>query len=106
MKHSLGHGLRRLDKREGADSIHQSGDLAKRYAELERIEVRSERYFSDDLIISLITIRRFGEVLAQLTAAGSSPFADAAEAQSDLLRRLRVGGNFPRNVLDLFHPPL
>ena len=77
--------------------------LGARYPDLERIGARSERYFSDDPIISLITVRRFGEVLAQLVAAGSGLFTDAGEAQADLLRRLRVDGNYPRNVLDLFH---
>jgi type I restriction enzyme R subunit len=50
-----------------------------------------------------MTVRRFGELLAQLVAAGSGLFTDAGEAQADLLRRLRVDGNYPRNVLDLFH---
>jgi type I restriction enzyme, R subunit len=77
--------------------------LGTRYPELERIGARSERYFSEDPIISLMTVRRFGEVLAQLVAAGSGLFTDAGEPQADLLRRLRVDGNYPRNVLDLFH---
>jgi type I restriction enzyme, R subunit len=41
--------------------------------------------------------------LAQLVAARSGLFTDANEPQADLLRRLRVDGNYPRNVLDLFH---
>jgi len=45
--------------------------LAKRYPELERIGACNERYFSDDPIVSLITIRQFGEALAQLVAARS-----------------------------------
>jgi type I restriction enzyme, R subunit len=77
--------------------------LAKRYPELEQIGARSERYFSADPIVSLITVRQFGEVLAQLVAAASGLFTDATEPQADLLRRLRVDGNYPRNVLDLFH---
>jgi hypothetical protein len=40
------------------------GFLAKRYPELERIGARSERYFSEDPIVSLITLRQFGEALA------------------------------------------
>lgn len=66
------------------------GFLAKRYPELERIGALSERYFSDDPIISLITVRQFGELLAQLVAARSGLFTDANEPQADLLRRLRV----------------
>jgi type I restriction enzyme R subunit len=77
--------------------------LAKRYPQLERIGALVERYFSDDPIVSLITVRQFGEMLAQLVAARSGLFADENEPQADLLRRLRVDGNYPRNVLDLFH---
>jgi type I restriction enzyme R subunit len=80
-----------------AATFSNFGFLAARYPELEQIGARSERYFSDDPIVSLITIRRFGEVLAQLTAAGSGLFTDAGETQADLLRRLRVDGNYPRN---------
>jgi type I restriction enzyme, R subunit len=79
------------------------GFLAKRYPQLERIGALAERYFSGDPIVSLITVRQFGEVLAQLVAARSGLFTDANEPQADLLRRLRVDGNYPRNVLDLFH---
>jgi hypothetical protein len=38
---------------------------------LERIGALSERYFSVDPIVSLITLRQFGEGLAQLVAACS-----------------------------------
>lgn len=51
----------------------------------------------------MITIRQFGEALAQLVAARSGLYTDANEPQSDLLRRLRIDGNYPSNVLDLFH---
>src|SRR5262249_3370194 len=77
--------------------------LAKRYPQLERIGALSERYFSDDPIVSLIRVRQFGEMLAQLVAARSGLFTDANEPQADLLRRLRIDGNYPPNVLDLFH---
>jgi type I restriction enzyme R subunit len=79
------------------------GFLVKGYPELERIGALCERYFSDDPVISLITVRQFGELLAQLVAARSGLFTDANEPQADLLRRLCVDGNYPRNVLDLFH---
>ncbi|MDE5452546.1 type I restriction-modification system endonuclease [Bradyrhizobium sp. CSA112] len=77
--------------------------LARRYPDLERIGALCERYFSDDPIIALITVRQFGELLAQMVAARSGLLADASEPQADLLRRLRVDANYPRNVLDLFH---
>ena len=88
--------------REQAASLN-FGFLTKRYPELALIGTRSERYFSEDPIISLMTVRRFGEVLAQLVAAGSGLLIDAAEPQAELLRRLRNDGNHPRDVLDLFH---
>src|ERR1700693_2496379 len=68
------------------------GFLAKRYPELEQIAARSERYFSGDPIVSLITLRQFGEALAQLVAARSGLYIDPNERQRDLLRRLRVDG--------------
>lgn len=77
--------------------------LAKRYPDLERIGALCERYFSDDPIVALFTIRQFGELLAQMVAARSGLLTDASEPQADLLRRLRLDANYPRNVLDLFH---
>jgi type I restriction enzyme R subunit len=56
--------------------------LAKRYPELERVGTLSERYFSDDPIVSLMTVRQFGEMLAQLVAARSGIFTDANEQQA------------------------
>jgi type I restriction enzyme, R subunit len=77
--------------------------LAKRYPDLERIGALHERYFSDDPIVALITLRQFGELLAQMVAARSGLLTDPREQQADLLRRLRVEANYPPNVLDLFH---
>jgi type I restriction enzyme R subunit len=42
-------------------------------------------------------------LMSALGHAGSGLFTDAVEPQADLLRRLRLDGNYPRNVLDLFH---
>jgi uncharacterized protein with ParB-like and HNH nuclease domain len=42
--------------------------LAKRYPDLERIGALCERYFSDDPIVALMTLRQFGELLAQMAA--------------------------------------
>jgi type I restriction enzyme, R subunit len=90
---------------EGQRTSFNFGFLAKRYPQLERIGALGERYFSDDPVVSLIRVRQFGEALAQLVAARSGLFNDANEPQADLLRRLRTDGNYPPNVLDLFHPP-
>ncbi len=70
------------------DSKGQSsnfGFLAKRYPQLERIGALGERYFSDDPVVSLIRVRQFGEVLAELLAARLGLFTDANEPSSLLL---------------------
>jgi type I restriction enzyme R subunit len=77
--------------------------LANRYPDLERIGALCERYFSDDPIVALMTLRQFGELLAQMVAARSGLLTDAREQQADILRRLRVEANYPPSVLDLFH---
>jgi hypothetical protein len=77
--------------------------LAKRYPDLDRIGAGCERYFSDDPVVALILLRQFGEVLAQMLAARSGLLTDAREPQADLLRRLRVEGNYPPSVMELFH---
>jgi type I restriction enzyme R subunit len=76
--------------------------LAKRLPELERIGALSEHYFASDPIVALITIRQFGELLAQIVAARSGLLADPQDTQADLLRRLRVEASYPANVLELF----
>ena len=71
--------------------------------QLVRLGALAERYFREDPSTSLIKLRQFSEVLAQLVAAKSGLFRDAQEAQSDLLRRLKLEGVLPREVGDLFH---
>jgi type I restriction enzyme R subunit len=77
--------------------------LTKRFPDLERIGALSEHYFTTDPIVALITIRQFGELLAQIVAARSGLLTDPQDTQADLLRRLRVDGSYPANVLELFH---
>lgn len=79
------------------------GFFAKHYPDLDRIGAGCERYFSDDPVVALILLRQFGEVLAQMLAARSGLLTDARELQADLLRRLRLEGNYPSSVMDLFH---
>src|SRR6476659_2692383 len=74
--------------------------LTRRYPDLERIGALCEHYFTFDPIVALITLRQFGELLAQMVAARSGILTDAREQQADLLRRLRVEANYPPNVLD------
>ena len=77
--------------------------LARRYPDLERIGALCEHYFTVDPIVALITLRQFGELLAQIVAARSGLLTDSREQQADLLRRLRVEASYPPDVLDLFH---
>ncbi len=63
----------------------------------------AERYFRDDPNTSLIKLRQFSELLAQLTAAKLGLFTSDTEPQSDLLRRLRFERILPREPADLFH---
>ena len=72
-------------------------------AQLVRLGGLAERYFKDDPNTSLIKLRQFGEVLAQLTAAKSGLLASPEEQQADLLRRLKFERIVPREVGDLFY---
>ena len=77
--------------------------LGKHDAQLVRLGALAERYFKDDPNTSLIKLRQFGEVLAQLTAAKAGLLASPEEPQADLLRRLKFEGVVPREVGELFH---
>jgi len=63
--------------------------LGKHDAQLVRLSALAERYFKDDPNTSLIKLRQFGEVLAQLTAAKTGLLASPEEPQADLLRLLK-----------------
>ncbi|MGY3413071.1 hypothetical protein ACVWZV_009237 [Bradyrhizobium sp. GM5.1] len=99
----LGARLAFTSKPSGPPKSANFSFLAKRYPDLDRIGAGCERYFSDDPVVTLILLRQFGEVLAQMLAARSGLLTDARELQADLLRRLRVEGNYPSSVVDLFH---
>ena len=77
--------------------------LGKHDAQLVRLGALAERYFKDDPNTSLIKLRQFGEVLAQLTAAKAGLLASPEEPQADLLRRLKFERVVPREVGELFH---
>ena len=71
--------------------------------QLVRLGALAERYFKDDPNTSLLKIRQFGEVLAQLTAARAGLLATTDEAQTDLLRRLKLERVLPEQAATLFH---
>jgi len=79
------------------------GFLAKHDVQLMRLGALAERYFGDDPNTSLIKLRQFGELLAQLTAAKTGLLPNPEEPQADLLRRLKFERVLPPEVADFFH---
>lgn len=77
--------------------------LAAHDTQLVRLGALAERYFKDDPETSLIKLRQFGEILAQMAAAKAGLYENAQESQADLLRRLKFERVVPREVADLFH---
>jgi len=77
--------------------------LGKHDVQLVRLGALAERYFKDDPNTSLIKLRQFGEVLAQLTAAKAGLLASPEEPQADLLRRLKFERVVPREAGELFY---
>lgn len=57
--------------------------------QLWRLGILAERYFPDDPNTALLKTRQFAELLTQKAAAACGEYADTAESQYDLLRRLR-----------------
>ncbi|MEA2961572.1 MAG: type restriction enzyme subunit [Alphaproteobacteria bacterium] len=58
------------------------GFLAKHDAQLARLGALAERYFGDDPNTSLMKLRQFAELLAQLTAAKTGQLTKPDESQS------------------------
>ncbi|WP_145691114.1 type I restriction-modification system endonuclease [Azospirillum brasilense] len=88
------------------DAQHSSANfnfLATHDPQLVRLGALAERYFRDDPNTSLLKVRQFGELLAQLVAARGGMFTSPAEPQAELLRRLKADQLIPREVADLFH---
>jgi type I restriction enzyme R subunit len=71
--------------------------------QLVRLGALAERYFQEDPNTCLIKLRRFAELLAQLTAAKTGLFISTEENQADLLRRLKFERVITEQVANLFH---
>lgn len=71
--------------------------------QLVRLGALAEQYFTTDPNTSLIKLRQFGELLAQLAAAEVGLYVSPDERQVDLLRRLRDKGLLKGEVDRLFH---
>ena len=78
------------------------GHLLGHDPQLVRLGMLAERYFADDPNTSLIKLRQFGELLAQLIAAKVGIYTSREEAQYDLLRRLQDNQILPREIAQLF----
>jgi type I restriction enzyme R subunit len=70
--------------------------------QLVRLGMLAERYFPEDPNTSLLKLRQYAEMLAQLAAAKVGVYASHEEAQYDLLRRLQDQSILPREVAQLF----
>lgn len=77
--------------------------LVRHDAQLDRLGALAERFFAEDANTTIIKLRQFAELLAQLTAAKLGLWTSPEEKQADLLRRLRDRGALTREVGDLFH---
>jgi type I restriction enzyme R subunit len=60
--------------------------------QLVRLGALAEQYFTTDPNTSLIKLRQFGELLAQLASAEVGLYVSPDERQVDLIRRLREKG--------------
>lgn len=77
--------------------------LRENELQLFRLGALSASYFTDDPNTALIKLRQFGEALAQLSAARFGLSVLTKDAQTDVLRRLKLECGIPRPVADLFH---
>lgn len=70
--------------------------------QLLKLGMLAEKYFADDPNTCLLKLRQLTEVLARLLASNVGIYQGPAEAQYDLLCRLRDHGILPREVYQLF----
>lgn len=89
--------------------MNQSGAILSNFAQLRQhdeqlvhIGMLAERYFPDDPNTSLLKLRQFAEVLAQITASRVGLYDQPEDNQFHLLSRLRDRGILPPEVYQLF----
>jgi len=63
----------------------------------------AERQFAEFPVACIVTLRRFGELLAQRAAANVGVFVDPRDAQIEVLSRLTQRGALPFAPRELFH---
>lgn len=76
--------------------------LQQHDAQLLRIGMLAERYFTEDPNTCLLKLRQWAEVLARTTASSVGLYLQPDESQYDLLRRLRDSGILPNEIYQLF----
>ncbi len=76
--------------------------LEQHDAQLVRLGRLAEGYFPDDPNTSILKVRQFAELLAQLTALQVGVHAAAEDSQFELLRRLHNLGILPPEVFQMF----
>jgi type I restriction enzyme, R subunit len=70
--------------------------------QLVRLGMLAEKYFADDPNTSLLKVRQFCELLAQMVAVAVGQYTSEAETQYDRLRRLQDHGIMPPEIGRLF----
>lgn len=76
--------------------------LQKHDEQLLRLGMLAERYFAEDPNTSLLKLRQFAELLAQLVASSVGIFDRPDDSQYELLLRLRDHGILPAEIYQLF----
>jgi type I restriction enzyme R subunit len=71
-------------------------------AQLVRLGMLAERYFTDDPNTSILKLRQLAELLAQRVAANFGAYVSTEESQFDLLRRLQDRGILTREIAQVF----
>ncbi len=71
--------------------------------QLVRLAALAEHHFTDDPNASLLKLRLYAELMAQLVAIKGGIYQNADETQSDLLRRLRWAKLLPEEINQYFH---
>jgi type I restriction enzyme, R subunit len=77
--------------------------LQTREPQLYRLGLLAECYFAEDPNTCQIKLRQLSELAAQLTASRFGLTVEPSDNLSDVLRRLKLECNLPRDVGELFH---
>ncbi|MDQ5984800.1 MAG: hypothetical protein CSYNP_00496 [Syntrophus sp. SKADARSKE-3] len=78
------------------------GHMQEHDEQLVRLGMLAEKYFPEDPNTSILKLRQFAELLAQMIATRIGVFESSDEKQFDLLRRLQDNGILPREIAQLF----